>query len=45
MDIPCIAYCRKIKSFFPPVQFYVFSDGTYIIDADGPYLDLIGLRY
>lgn len=34
----------KIKSFFLPVQFYVFSDGTYIIDADGPYKDLIGCR-
>jgi len=27
-----------------PVQFYIFSDGVYIIDADDPYKELIGSK-
>jgi hypothetical protein len=27
-----------------PIQFYLFSDGTYIIDADEPYKNLIGCK-
>lgn len=34
----------KFRVYFLPVQFYVFNDGTYIIDADKPYRDLIGAK-
>jgi hypothetical protein len=35
---------RKIQAFYLPLQFYLFSDGVYIIDADESYKDLIGTR-
>ena len=35
---------RKIQSFYMPVQFYLFSDGAYVIDAGDPYKDLIGCK-
>ncbi|HTQ26920.1 MAG TPA: hypothetical protein VMI35_02280 [Puia sp.] len=35
---------RKIQSFYLPLQFYLFSDGVYIIDADESYKSLIGAR-
>jgi hypothetical protein len=34
----------NVKSFYLPIQFYIFSDGTYIIDADEPYKNLIGCK-
>ncbi len=34
----------KVQAFFLPVQFYIFSDGVYIIDADEPYKNLIGCK-
>ena len=34
----------KVQAFFLPVQFYIFSDGVYIIDADEPYKNLIGSK-
>src|SRR5215467_5474035 len=35
---------RKIQAFYLPIQFYLFSDGVYIIDADEMNKDLIGSR-
>jgi len=35
---------RNVSSFYMPVQFYMFSDGAYVIDADEPYKDLIGCK-
>ncbi len=34
----------KVQAFFLPVQFYIFSDGVYIIDAAEPYKNLIGCK-
>ena len=34
----------KVQAFFLPVQFYIFSDGVYIVDADDPYKNLIGSK-
>jgi hypothetical protein len=35
----------KIKqSFFLPLQFYVFSDGVFVIDADDAHANLIGME-
>lgn len=35
---------RKVQTVYLPIQFYIFSNGTYIIDADEPYKNLIGCR-
>jgi hypothetical protein len=35
---------RKFPTFYLPIQVYIFSDGTYIVDADGPNKDLIGSK-
>jgi len=35
---------RRVNSLYMPLQFYLFSDGLYIIDADEPYKDLIGCK-
>src|SRR5882724_547979 len=35
---------RRVQTFCMPIQFYLFSDGTYIIDADEPYKNLIGCK-
>ncbi len=35
---------RNVRSFYMPMQFYLFSDGAYVIDADAPYKDLIGCK-
>ena len=35
---------RKITAYYLPVQFYLFNDGVYIINADKPYKNLIGAR-
>ena len=34
----------KFQSFYMPIQFYIFSDGVFIIDADEPYKNLIGSK-
>lgn len=34
----------KYPSVFLPIQFYIFSDGIFIIDADEPYNELIGCK-
>lgn len=33
---------KRAPSHYMPIQFYVFSDGVYIIDADEQYANLIG---
>jgi len=35
---------RRVQTVYMPIQFYLFSDGTYIIDADEPYKNLIGCK-
>ena len=35
---------RNVNSFYLPLQFYIFSDGVYIIDADEPNKNLIGCK-
>lgn len=35
---------RNVHSFYLPLQFYIFSDGVFVIDADEPYKDLIGCK-
>jgi hypothetical protein len=35
---------RKVQTVYMPIQFYLFSDGVYIIDADEPYKNLIGCK-
>ncbi len=35
---------RNVNSFYLPLQFYIFSDGVYIIDADEHNKDLIGCK-
>ena len=35
---------RNVTSMYMPLQFYIFNDGTFIIDADDPYKDLIGCK-
>lgn len=35
---------RNVNSYYLPVQFYIFSDGVYIIDANEPYKGLIGCK-
>jgi len=32
----------NVKTVYLPIQFYLFSDGAYIIDADDPYKKFIG---
>ena len=32
----------NVRTVYLPMQFYVFSDGTYVIDADEPYRKWIG---
>ncbi|MEO5945188.1 MAG: hypothetical protein ABIP79_00115 [Chitinophagaceae bacterium] len=32
------------ESFYLPLQFYVFSDGMFVIDADSAYTSLIGMK-
>ncbi len=32
------------QSFFLPLQFYVFSDGVFVIDADDAHANLIGME-
>ena len=34
----------KFQSFYLPLQFYIFDNGVFIIDADEPYKDLIGSK-
>jgi len=35
---------RNVSSMYMPLQFYIFNDGTFIIDADEPYKKLIGCK-
>ncbi|HEY2727414.1 MAG TPA: hypothetical protein VGI61_09600 [Parafilimonas sp.] len=35
---------RNVASMYMPLQFYIFNDGTFVIDADDPYKDLIGAK-
>jgi hypothetical protein len=35
---------RKFPTFYLPIQFYIFSDGVYVIDADPANKDLIGSK-
>src|SRR5437763_7964574 len=35
---------RNVTSMYMPLQFYIFNDGTFVIDADDPYKDLIGCK-
>ena len=37
-----VPVATKLKSFYLPIQLYLFSDGAYVIDADDPYKELIG---
>jgi hypothetical protein len=34
----------KVHTVYLPMQFYLFSDGVYVIDADEPYKNLIGSK-
>lgn len=35
---------RNINTFYMPIQFYIFSDGVFIIDAEEPYKNLVGCK-
>jgi hypothetical protein len=35
---------RKFPTFYLPIQVYIFSDGTYVVDTDGSNKDLIGSK-
>ncbi len=35
---------KRAPNYYMPIQFYLFNDGAYIINADEPYKKLIGCR-
>ncbi|HEU0064895.1 MAG TPA: hypothetical protein VFQ58_07680 [Flavisolibacter sp.] len=35
---------EKVLAYYMPLQFYIFKDGVYIIDAEDPYNYLIGAQ-
>jgi len=37
-------FTKKPPVYYMPIQFYIFNDGVYIIDADEPYKRLIGYK-
>lgn len=37
-------FAKKVTTFYLPVQFYLFKDGVYIVDAVEPYRNSIGYR-
>ena len=35
---------RNVASMYMPLQFYIFNDGSFIIDASAAYKDLVGCK-